>query len=51
LPSDRTPEERTVSTPTEARGGRIVRGGAIRRILLVSIAFAVIALLLAFFLV
>jgi hypothetical protein len=37
-----------VRTPTEARAGRIVRGGAIKRILWISVALAVVLLVLAF---
>ncbi|WP_183044244.1 hypothetical protein [Pseudorhodoplanes sinuspersici] len=37
-------------SPTEARAGRIVKGGAIRRILWTSVALALLALTATYFL-
>jgi DNA-directed RNA polymerase alpha subunit len=36
------------TTGVEARGGRIVKGGAIRRVLLISLPLAAIAMIIAF---
>jgi hypothetical protein len=46
-----SPERPEPRTPDEARGGRIIKGGAIKRILLVSIPLAIIALIIVFLLV
>jgi hypothetical protein len=46
LPQDRPPPK----TATEARAGRVVRGGAIQRTLLVSVSLAILALLTVFLL-
>jgi hypothetical protein len=37
--------EPTILTPTDGRSGRIVKGGAILRVLLISLALAVCAML------
>jgi hypothetical protein len=39
------PQERT---PTEARQGRIVRGGAVARILMIALALVIVVFVLAF---
>jgi hypothetical protein len=46
---DKSSEDREVKTPREARQGQIIRGGAIRRVLVISLALVVIAFLLIFF--
>jgi hypothetical protein len=46
---DKSSEDREVKTPCEARQGQIVKGGAIRRILVISLALVVIAFLVIFF--
>ena len=43
-------EDRIVATTTEARAGRVVRGGAVARVLLISTVLAVAALLLTYLL-
>jgi hypothetical protein len=44
------PEDRVILTPTEARAGRIVKHGAILRILVVSLVLVVAAMLAAYLL-
>jgi hypothetical protein len=44
-----TSEDPAVKRPTEARQGRIVRGGAVRRILMISLALVVVAFLVIYF--
>jgi len=44
-------ETAPVKTATEARGAHIVKGGAMRRIVIVSAALAAVAMLIAFFVV
>jgi hypothetical protein len=46
---DQSSEDREVKTPREARQGQIIRGGAMRRVLFISIALVVIAFLVIFF--
>jgi hypothetical protein len=43
-------EDRVTLTPTEARAGRIVKGGAVLRVLVVSLVLAVAVLLVAYLL-
>jgi hypothetical protein len=47
MQGSRTTQDKTLSA-TEARAGRIVKGGAIRRVLVVSIALAIIGLALIY---
>jgi hypothetical protein len=46
---DQSSEDREVKTPREARQGQIIRGGAMRRVLMISLALVVIAFLVIFF--
>jgi hypothetical protein len=43
-----SPEDRVTVTPTEARAARIVKGGAVLRVLVVSLVLAVVVLLAAY---
>jgi hypothetical protein len=43
-----TSEHPAVKRPTEARQGRIVGGGAVRRILMISLALIVVAFLVIY---
>jgi hypothetical protein len=45
-----TQDDPKVVSATKARAGRIVKGGAIRRVLLISLALAVGAMLLVYLL-
>jgi hypothetical protein len=49
--SPHTAEAPPVKTATEARAGRIVRGGAMARVVMISVAIAVVAMIVAFMLV
>jgi hypothetical protein len=46
---DQSSEDREVKTPREARQGQIIRGGAMRRVLMISLALVVIAFLVICF--
>jgi hypothetical protein len=43
-----SPEDRVTVTTTEARAGRIVKRGAVLRVLVVSLALAIVVLLVAY---
>jgi hypothetical protein len=45
------PEDRAILTPTEARAGRIVKRGAMLRVLVVSLVLAVAAMFAAYLLI
>jgi hypothetical protein len=49
--ADNLQSGRSELSATEARAGRIVRGGAVRRILWTSLALAIVAMAIAYFLV
>ena len=44
-----SPEHREVKTPTEARQGEVSRGASVRKVLMISVSLAVIALLVIYF--
>lgn len=44
-----SPEHREVKTATEARQGEVSRGAPVRRVLLISVSLAVVALLVIYF--
>lgn len=48
MPNDDSPEHREVKQPTEARQGEISKGAPMRNVLVISIALAVIALLIIY---
>ena len=44
----KSPEDETVVTATEARAGRIVKGGSVLRVLVISVILAVVVLLVGY---
>jgi hypothetical protein len=48
MPEDDSPEHREVKQPTEARQGEISKGARVRKVLVISLALAVIALLIIY---
>lgn len=42
------PDDRTTLGPTDARAGQIIKGGAMRRVLVVSLMLAVAALFVSY---
>ena len=49
MSDDNTPEHREVKQPTEARQGEVSKGAPMRKVLVISVALAVIALLMIYF--
>ena len=49
MPNDDSPEHREVKEPTEARQGEISQGAPVRKVLVISVALAVVALLIIYF--
>jgi hypothetical protein len=49
MPKDDSPEHREVKQPTEARQGEISKGARVRKVLVISLALAVVALLIIYF--
>ena len=44
----RSPEDREVKTPTEARQGEVAKGAPMRKVLLISVGLTVIAFLVIY---
>jgi hypothetical protein len=44
-----SPEHREVKEPTEARQGEVSKGAPVRKVLVISVALAVVALLIIYF--
>jgi hypothetical protein len=49
MSKDDSPEHREVKQPTEARQGEISKGARVRKVLVISLALAVVALLIIYF--